>query len=202
MNKEIILPAVRLKGKLSLEEVIYKRRSERSFVSQRLTLEQIGQLLWAMQGETDERRGLRAVPSAGASYPLEVYLLSDEGIFHYLPSGHKLEVVFEEDKRQSLVQGALFQSFIIKAQVNIVICATYERVTRKYGQRGSRYVDMEAGHAAENLHLQAVALGLSSVCVGAFDDQAIKDLLVLPSACEPLYIIPVGMGIGKDKAKF
>ncbi len=192
MKKEIILPAARLKGKFSLEEVIYRRRSERSFVSQKLTLEQIGQLLWATQGETDKRRGLRAVPSAGALYPLEVYLLSDQGLFHYLSSGHKLEVVSEQDKRQSLAQGALFQNCIAEAQVSIVICAVYERVTRKYGQRGLRYVDIEAGHAAENLHLQAVALGLSSVCVGAFDDQAVKDLLALPPACEPLYIIPVG----------
>lgn len=198
MKKEIILPAARLKGKLSLEEVIYRRRSERSFVSQKLTLEQVGQLLWATQGETDKSRGLRAIPSAGALYPLEVYLLSDKGLFHYFPSGHKLEVVSEQDKRQSLARGALFQNFITEAQVSIVICAVYERMTRKYGQRGLRYADIEAGHAAENLHLQAVALGLSSVCVGAFDDQAIKDLLVLPSAYEPLYIIPVG---GRDTSR-
>ncbi len=200
MKKEIVLPAARLKGKLSLEEAIYRRRSERSFVSQKLTLGQIGQLLWAAQGETDKSRGLRAVPSAGALYPLEIYLLSSQGFFHYFPSGHKLEVVSGEDKRQSLAQGALFQNCITEAQVSIVICAVYERITHKYGQRGLRYVDIEAGHAAENLHLQAVALGLSSVCVGAFDDQAVKNLLALPSACEPLYIIPVG--VGKGKAKF
>lgn len=199
MKKEIILPAARLKGKLSLEEVIHRRRSERSFVPQKLTLEQVGQLLWATQGETDKRGRLRAAPSAGALYPLEVYLLSDEGLFHYFPSGHRLEVVFEQDKRQFLAQGALFQNCITAAPVSIVICAVYERMTHKYGQRGLRYVDTEAGHAAENLHLQAVALGLSSVCVGAFDDQAVKDLLVLPSACEPLYIIPVGVRIGKNR---
>lgn len=192
VEKEILLPSPKLKGELSLEETIYKRRSKRNFSFQKLTLEQIAQLLWVTQGETDKREGFRAVPSAGALYPLEVYLLSDEGLFHYLPCGHKLEIISYEDRRRSLARAALSQNFISKSAVNIVICAVYERTTRKYGQRGIRYVDMEAGHAAENLQLQAVALGLGSVCIGAFDDQAVKKLLALPLACEPLYIIPVG----------
>lgn len=192
MEKEILLPQPKFQGELSLEEAIYKRRSERSFSSRELTQEQISQLLWATQGETDKARGLRAAPSAGALYPLEVYLLSAEGLFHYLPSGHKLEMLSEKDLRPPLARAALFQSSVSKAPVSIVICAVYERTKNKYGQRGARYVNIEVGHAAENLNLQAVALGLGSVCVGAFDDQAVKSLLALPGNYEPLYIIPVG----------
>ena len=192
MKEKILLPEPKLKGELSLEEAIYKRRSARSFAPQGLRREQIGQLLWAMQGKTDETRGFRAAPSAGALYPLEIYLLTAEGLCHYLPSGHKLEVVSKEDQRRALARAALSQGFISEAPLSIVICAVYERTTRKYGQRGMRYVDIEAGHAAENLNLQAVALGLGSVCVGAFNDQAVKKVLALPLDYEPLYIIPVG----------
>jgi SagB-type dehydrogenase family enzyme len=192
VEKGIILPVPRFRGELSLEEAIYKRRSVRSFTSQQLTWEQISQLLWATQGETDKERGFRAAPSAGALYPLEIYLLNAEGMFHYIPSGHKLEMVSKKDLRPSLARAALFQNFISEAPVSIVVCAVYGRTMRRYGQRGRRYVHIEVGHAAENLNLQAVSLGLGSVCVGAFDDQAIRSLLALPSGYEPLYIIPVG----------
>lgn len=193
-EKEIILPQPKLKGKVYLEEAIFKRRSQREFQRKDLSLEQIGQLLWAAQGITAKRGGFsfRAAPSAGALYPLELYALTKDGLYHYLPEGHKLENLSDKDLRGDLADAALGQSSVASGALDIVICAVYERVTSKYGQRGVRYVHIEAGHAAQNIHLQAVALGLGSVAIGAFDDEAAKKSLSLPAACEPLYIIPIG----------
>ncbi len=192
MKEEITLPAPKLKGKVSLEQAIAERRSKRRFSSQELTLEQIAQLLWSAQGITESRKGQRVAPSAGALYPMEIYLLSKDGLFHYLPQEHKLEQVLQNDLRRELATAALGQSFIAAAPVAIIIAAVYERVTSRYGSRGKRYTDIEVGHIAQNIHLQAVALGLGSVPVGAFDDQALKQLLNLPDDEQPLYIIPVG----------
>jgi len=193
-TRYIQLPAPVTKGNVSVEEAILKRRSRRSFSEKELTFGQISQLLWAAQGITEERLsgGLRSAPSAGALYPMEIYLLSKSGLFHYIPQGNKLEVLIEKDLRKALAEYAFGQSAIGKANVVIVICAFYGRVTSKYGQRGVRYVDMEAGHIAQNIHLQAVALGLGSVPIGAFNDKGVKKTLLLPADCEPLYIIPVG----------
>lgn len=192
MKKEISLPIPKLKGKISLEQAIKERRSKRSFSPQELTIEQIGQLLWSAQGITESRRGLRAAPSAGALYPMEIYLLNKDGLFHYLPKKHKLEQVLQKDLRKELAVAAWGQSFVAFAPVAIVIAAAYERISSRYGQRGQRYTDIEVGHIAQNIHLQAVALGLGSVPVGAFDDQALKQLLKLADDEQPLYIVPVG----------
>lgn len=185
------LPDPVLKGNISIEETITKRRSVRNYSVRPLTKEQISQLLWSMQGITDAR-GLRAAPSAGALYPLEIYLVSRNGVFHYIPEGHKIERLLNKDLRLKLSQVSWNQAFIAEAPVDVVIAAVYERITSKYGERGHMYVDIEVGHAAENLHLQAVALGLSSVPIGAFNTEAVKRILNLPDEEVPLYIIPVG----------
>jgi SagB-type dehydrogenase family enzyme len=180
---------------ISVEEAIEKRRSRRKFASDRdFVLEQISQLIWSAQGVTARQAGygLRAAPSAGAFYPMELYLLSKDGVFHYLPDSHELETKGTTDLRKELAAAALYQDFVAQAAIDIIICAVYQRMTGKYGKRGIRYVDMEAGHIAQNIHLQAVAMGLSSVPVGAFDDAKIKRLLSLPDTYEPIYIIPVG----------
>ena len=185
------LPEPVLKGEVSIEETIKKRRSVRSFSDKPLTLQEISQLLWAAQGITDER-GLRASPSAGALYPLEIYLVSRRGLFRYIPEGHKLEPIVANDLRARLSQAAWNQPFVAQAPVSIAIAAVYERVTARYGERGARYVDIEVGHAAENVHLQAVALGLDSVPVGAFNDKDVSRILNLSDKEKPIYIIPVG----------
>ncbi len=190
--EKIILPKPNLKGTVSVEECIKNRRSVRSFSSKPLTMEEISQLLWATQGITDERRGLRSAPSAGALYPLEIYLAKGDGIFYYDIEGHALIRTSGEDMRPNLSDGALGQASVKEAPALIIICTVRSRVTAKYSGRGNRYVDIEVGHAAENLHLQAVALGLASVPVGAFDDNRIKKALSLPDDTEPLYIVPVG----------
>ena len=190
--REIRLPKPSLKGGVSLEETISKRRSVRRYNQTELTTEQIGQLLWAAQGVTDSK-GLRAAPSAGALYPLEIYVVMNDELFYYVPVQHKL-IFRKKDKglREKLAKAAFGQSFIEEAPVSIVISGVYERVTARYGERGVRYTYIEVGHAAENVHLEAVALGLASVPVGAFNDNAVSQLLELKEEETPLYIIPVG----------
>lgn len=193
MEKDILitLPPPDTKGKLPLETAIEKRRSVRSFKKTPLTLSQIGQLLWSAQGLTS-KEGFRAAPSAGALYPLELYVLYQDGLFHYIPKGHKLRKISSKDLRPGLQLAALFQGSVGSAAADIIICAEYERVGTKYGERGVRYTHIEVGHAAENILLQAVALGLASVPIGAFNDKAVSQLLSLPESEVPLYIIAIG----------
>lgn len=191
-GEEIMLPQPELESDISLEEALNSRRSVRNFSSKELSLNQISQILWAAQGITQESTGFRTSPSAGALYPLEIFLLKSDGVFHYIPDGHKIIKLNLDDLRPDLVQGVLFQGFVADAPVNIIITAVYERTTAKYGNRGIRYVHLEAGHSCQNILLQAVALGLGAVPVGAFDDSYIQDLLDLPQDYIPLYIIPIG----------
>jgi SagB-type dehydrogenase family enzyme len=193
----IILPEPRYDSDVSVEEAILQRRSIRDYTAQSLTLQEVAQLFWAAQGITDPR-GYRAAPSAGATYPLEVYAVTgnvegvNQGIYQYEPETHQLLKVVDGDKRQALAVAAVDQEFVAQAPLNIVITAIYERTTDRYGQRGIRYVDMEAGHAAQNIYLQAVALNLGTVVIGAFHDKQVAKILELPDNEIPLYIMPVG----------
>jgi len=188
----IKLSAPKKRGDISLEEAILKRRSKREFKTAPLSKEQISQLLWAAQGITDPAGFLRASPSAGALYPLEIYIVYSEGVYYYRPNGHILERISSDDVRLALCESALGQRSIASAPLDIIITGVDERTTGKYGDRGVRYVHMEAGHCAQNIHLQAVALGLGSVPIGAFSDKDVSRVLTLPAECKPLYIIPVG----------
>lgn len=188
----IRLPKPGIKGDISLEETINQRRSLRDFLDRDLNLEEISQLLWAAQGITDKSRGFRSAPSAGALYPLEIYIIKKDGLFHYNLEEHALQILEKRDLRAGLCRAAWGQTMVRDAPIDIVICAVFRRVTSKYGERGIRYVHMEAGHCAQNIHLMAVSLGLGSVPVGAFDDAQVKTLLKLDKNIEPLYIIPIG----------
>ena len=187
----IKLPDPVLKGTISIEETIKKRRSVRSYSEKDLNEAQLSQLLWSAQGITGEK-GYRAAPSAGALYPLEIYVVKKDGLYHYAPENHSLEFISKKDLRQDLSSAAYGQGFVAQVPVDIVICAVYQRVTARYGDRGKMYTDIEVGHAAENIHLQAVALGLDSVPVGAFTDDGVSSVLGLPEDEVPIYIVPVG----------
>ena len=193
----ICLPRPRYVGPVSLEETLLTRRSIRKYSSAALTLEEAAQLLWAAQGQTAEGGG-RTAPSAGALYPLELYLVvgnvSDlaPGVYRYRPRKHDLVRTGDKDPREALARAALDQAYVREAATDIIIAADYNRTTVKYGDRGVRYVHMEAGHAAQNLYLQATALDLAMVVVGGFYDQRVKDILALPKDQQPLYIVPVG----------
>lgn len=175
----------------SVEECIELRRSVRSYKDKALAIQQISNILWSAQGVTEDRYGFRSVPSAGATYPLVVYIAKKEGLFRYIPESHGLKREINRDIRKDIANAALSQSFIDDAGAVIVIAAIYERTTQRYGERGVRYVHIEAGHCAQNIHLEAVALGLGSVPIGAFNDEKLSKLLKLERE-KPLYIIPVG----------
>jgi SagB-type dehydrogenase family enzyme len=193
MSKEIKLPRAKEKGFTSIEETLNQRRSVRDYKKAPLDLEQISQLLWAASGKNLYRR---TAPSAGATYPLEIYLVVgeveglDPGIYHYSSSRHSLESVKEQDIRKTLSAAALGQRMIERVPINIIIAADYGRTTGHYEQRGIRYVHMEVGHVGQNISLQANALSLGTVMIGAFDDKQVKEILGINE--EPLYIIPVG----------
>jgi SagB-type dehydrogenase family enzyme len=188
----IQLPTPGRSGVVSLEEALSQRRSTREFVPGLLTERQLSQLLWAMQGMTGAD-GLRTAPSAGPLYPLEIYAVLPVGLYHYDPARHCLDRIAAEDLRPSLCYAALAQQAISEAGVVFVMTAVYERAAQKYGAvRSRRYAHLEAGHAAQNLLLQAVALGLGAVCMGAFHDTEVQKALSLPRNHQPLYLIPVG----------
>jgi SagB-type dehydrogenase family enzyme len=189
--EEFSLPTPTLKGEMSLEEALTLRQSVRNFTAESLTLAEIGQLLWAAQGITRDWGG-RTAPSAGALYPLEVYVATADGLYHYLPQGHKVRVESPTDLRQALWSAGLKQDAIRQAPAVFVIAAVYARTEGKYGARAERYVKLEAGHAAQNLLLQAIALGFGGVPIGAFYDDQVQTALSLPTDHAPLYLIPVG----------
>jgi SagB-type dehydrogenase family enzyme len=185
------LPSPRLVGTLSLEAVLDQRRSHREFGDGALRDDEIGQLLWAAQGITDARAGRRAAPSAGALYPLELWFVDARGTFHYEPVGHRLARMRDGDARAALA-GACGQPHVAMAAIDVVIAGVSARTREKYGARAERYVLLEAGHAAENLLLQATALGLAAVPVGAFDDDRVANVLSLPAGQSPLYVLSIG----------
>ncbi len=189
--KVLDLPAPRTTGALSLEETLSRRRSIRTYTTQALTLPEISQLFWAAQGITRSWGG-RTAPSAGALYPLEIYAATAEGVYHYLVAGHRAEITTQEDRRVALWAAGLKQDALEQAAATFVFTAVYARTAGKYGARAERYVKLEAGHAAENLLLQAVALGLAAVVIGAFDDDDVATALSVGADEEPLYLIPVG----------
>lgn len=195
----IKLPSPELKGKKSLEEAIMTRRSVRKYKAGTLSLSQLSQLLWSAQGVTSAGR-FRTVPSAGATFPLEVYCFVGKqtienlkaGIYHYKVNSHSISPHLEGDFRQELAEAALGQDPIAICPLTLVLCALFHRTTNRYGTRGEMYVHMEAGHLGQNVALQAVVLGLATVMIGAFDDSRVSKVLGLKEQLIPLYIIPVG----------
>ncbi len=196
----IRLPSPSLKGDMSLEEAIARRRSVREFSPEPITRLQLSQILWAAQGITEAGLSLRATPSAGATYPLEIYVVCGqssvvgigEGVYHYDVARHYLVLHRRGDLRLDLARAALAQEFVVEAPVDIVICASFRRTTGGYGSRGERYVHIEVGHAGQDICLQAVALGLATVAVGAFRDEQVRKVLQLGEKYQPLYIMPLG----------
>lgn len=196
---KIALPRPELKGRVSVEEALYSRISRRSFKEQGLSLVQVGQLLWSAGGlGAPGAAGVsRAAPSAGATYPLELYLAAGKveglaaGLYHYDYRAHALVVRQRADLRARLARASLGQEMVAQAPAVIVMAARYERTTRRYGERGYRYVCMEAGYVSQNIYLQAEALQLATVAVGAFDDAAVKEILAVEE--DPLLLMPVGL---------
>jgi SagB-type dehydrogenase family enzyme len=195
-NEHISLPGPKADTEGTLADILGKRRSIRRFSQEDMGIEEAAALLYGAQG-VNRRRG-RTAPSAGALYPLELHLVAGnveslaQGVYHYLPPDHALLPGRTGDVRQELATACLGQTWMADAPMVLAICAVYERVTDRYGERGKRYVDMEAGHAAQNVHLQAAALGLGTVVVGAFEDDVVARILGLSAWECPIALMPVG----------
>ena len=196
-DKRIVLPAPKTDGVTSVEKALRERRSIRDFNRQPLSVAEVSQLLWAAQGITASG-GRRTAPSAGALYPLELYLVAGNvegltgGVYKYRAEGHELTRTAEGDKKIELSRAALGQTSVRDAAAVLLIAAVYERTTARYGERGVRYVHIEIGHVGQNVCLQAVALKLGAVVIGAFDDSQVKKIANLAAKEEPLYVIAIG----------
>ncbi len=183
---------------MPLSEALEKRRSIRKYRPEPLTLRELSTVLWAAQGITDPR-GFRTAPSAGALYPLRVFVVVknvkglEPGIYVYDPKTHTLGLVKRGDFHLQLQRACLDQEWVGQAAVNLVIVG-YERVLRpRYGDRSFRYMALEAGHVGQNVYLACTALGLGTVAVGAFHDEEVKRILgIRAEDAVPLYVFPIG----------
>ncbi len=191
-GKPVALPAPATDGSMSLEQVIERRRSQRSFRPDPLSVAIIGQLLWAGQGITSAD-GKRTAPSAGALYPLELYLVTQTEVLHYLPEGHQVESRAATGLRSALQAAALGQEPVGAAPVIVVVAAVPGRTQARYGTRAAAFVQLEAGHAAQNILLEATARGLAAVPIGSFHQARAAAVLALPTGQAVLYLIPVGL---------
>lgn len=210
--ESISLPVPQHDSPISVEKAISLRRSIRDYVDIPVSISEISQILWAAQGFTRERKepprmwnpkyewqgGLRTAPSAGALYPMEIYVLAgnieglSKGVYKFIPKNHSLKRVMGVDKRTDLCNASLKQASIEKAAAVMVMAGVYERTSFKYGERAERYVHIEVGGIAENVYLQGMTLGIGTVIIGAFNDKEVKSVLQLPEDEHPLAIMPLG----------
>lgn len=196
------LPTVQISSNVSVEEAIQNRRSVRRYTTDPLSLQDVSQLLWAAQGITDEKTKFRTVPSAGHTYSLEIYVLVgkssvnglNEGVYHYNPFNNTLEQILAGDARSELSQAANGQPWVKEAPINIIITGNYQKMINSYKDErlSTRFVDMEAGHAGQNIYLEAEARNLATVALGSFNDDQVHQVLNLPNNERILYIYPAG----------
>ena len=187
----VALPSPDTHGSMPLESAMRLRRSARQFASTPVPMAVVGQLLWAGQGTTDAA-GRRTAPSAGGLYPLELYVVMADRTLHYLPEGHRVESRLDADVRPRLQDAALDQHAVGAAPAIIVIISVTDRMAAKYGAQARDFVSIEVGHAAQNMLLEATALGLSAVPIGGFNPATVATVLALPPNDDVRYLLPVG----------
>ncbi|RKY31331.1 MAG: nitroreductase [Candidatus Omnitrophota bacterium] len=188
--------------KISLKDALNQRRSCRDFKEQAVELNTLASILWAANGEKFDSvtQATRTVPSAGAIYPLRLYLLTGkggtdqlkEGLYRYQPKEHSLELISEGDRRAELSDACLSQDFIRIAPLSIIITGNIQLSSNRYRDRARQYVYTEAGHAAQNIYLSVTSFGLATVEVGAFIDDKVKTTLNLRREETPLLVMPIG----------
>jgi SagB-type dehydrogenase family enzyme len=199
--KVIQLPEPNKSGTVSLEIAINTRRSAQQFANKPLNYAQIGQLLWAGQGIIDKQQGFRAAPSADALYPIELYLVTPEGLFVYNPEEHSLKQISILDLRKQLSAAVSGQGPVENAACDIVIAGSARKVATKYGNKTQKFMLLEAGHVAENIQLQAVSIGLTSLPVGSFETRNVARICEFSGELEPLLIVCVGYPFVQQKTQ-
>ncbi len=196
-TQSLPLPRPEAPANDSLIEALAARRSVRRYTPGGVCLAEVSLLLYSAQGATHPK-GFRCVPSAGALFPLELFLISgecpelDPGVYRYIPQEHALQATAQGDKRGDVAAACLNQAWMAQAQIMIGVCAVYSRITDRYGQRGEQYVHMEVGAAGQDIGLAAAAMGLGTVMVGAFNDVSVQQVLGARGEEHPLLIMPVG----------
>lgn len=194
------LPQPELKEDVGITSLQRSRESRRRFRDEKLSLEEISYILWSAGGSLPGFPGRKVPPSAGARYPIDVFLSVREngldgvepGVYEYALSSNTLEPLAEGDRTGKIVEAALSQKFIAEAPVTVVLAADFYRTTVHYGERGNRYVYMDAGHAAQNVYLAVEAVGLGTCAIGAFRDDDLTEALGLKKELKPVYLYPVG----------
>ena len=193
----ISLPRPSVSGGKPLERCLQERRSCRSFGDASLSVEHASQLLWAAQGVTG-LGGLRTAPSAGAVYPLRTYLIAlrverlPSGAYLYGPDEHSLTLWKAGDLRPELLGAACNQDEADTAALGILLTARYSRSKREFGEKGVALALIEAGHAAQNILLQATSLSLGSIGFGKLDESEMRRVLELPDTEHPVYLLLAG----------
>ncbi|OHB53142.1 MAG: hypothetical protein A2Y10_07125 [Planctomycetes bacterium GWF2_41_51] len=186
------LPQPQTNSRFSLEQAIENRRSIRQFTEEPLTIAQLGQICWAAQGITEPNKGMRTAPSAGAIYPIELYVVLPDGLYLYRPATHDLSKLITGDLRKSVSNASFNQRFVQTAPCTFIIAGSIKKVEARYRNRGAKFTYIEAGHIAQNIQLQSTVLGLGSVPIGVIDEKTIAQICKLPQGLEVLYIVPVG----------
>ena len=184
---------------MSLKEAIERRRSERGYSGEAMSLSELSYLLHYAVGITEEAHHFRAAPSAGALYPIEVYPLVNNveglasGIYHYVVADHSLELVREGDFRRELVRYALGQEMMGEANVVLALSSILKRAEWRYRERAYRYVLLEAGHIGQNVYLVATSMGLGVCGVGAYSDRGYNRLIGVDENKESvIYLLSLG----------
>lgn len=217
LGEELLLPLPKKVSMITVEEAILLRKSIREWRDSPVSIEHLSMILWASQGVVEEVDGWlrRASPSAGATYPLEIYVVIGEssvslsdgsyveaGVYKYDYRRHSLRLIKNGDFRSDLWRATLRQEWVKEAPVDLVICAVYERTTWRYGERGIRYVHIEVGHVGQNIYLMSTALGLGTVAVGAFYDEDVAKVINARHDEHPLYVFPIGVPLEPYKTDF
>lgn len=198
--KSISLPAAKLGGDAALSLMIARRRSIRQYTGEALRVDELSQIVWAAQGVTESKYGLRTAPSAGGTYPIELYLVAksggvsdlDAGVYHYAPRTHELELLHTGDFAAKLRAACVDQAWVEEAAINVVLTAAFERTTTRYGSRGIQYAFQETGHVGQNIYLAAASMDIGTSVIGAFDEDEVRNILGVGQDETPLYVFTVG----------
>lgn len=182
---------------LALSKLLEGRESIRKFADRSISLQELSSILWAGQGMKESSKK-RTTPSAGALYPIELFVIAGNiaglkaGVYHYENSSHSLKLIVAEDKRKELLnKGALRQEWVSTAPAILVITFVKSRTSEKYGERAMRYIEIETGSSMQNIYLMAQSIGLGTCAVGAFDDAKVKSIIGLKEE-EVALLMPIG----------